>query len=66
MAVDQAAYIKEWRKTETGRESLSRQKRRAKAKARALADLAERHVAEYEALFAGHLQQIEAEASLDN
>lgn len=54
-------YMREWRRTENGRQALRKQKQRQKAKHRALIMLAERHVAEFDALFIMHLANVERE-----
>lgn len=54
-------YMREWRKTENGAIALRKQKQRDKARRRALAALAERHVAEFDALLTMHLAAIERE-----
>lgn len=52
---DPAAYIKEWRRTPTGKASLEAQKRRDAAKRAAVKDLIAAHGAEYRRLLAQHL-----------
>lgn len=54
-------YMREWRQTENGRAALAIQKRRDKARRRALNELAQRHVAEFDALLIMHLANVERE-----
>lgn len=54
-------WMREYRQTEEGRATLARQRIRAKARQRALADLAELHTGEFEALLTMHLDRIQRE-----
>lgn len=54
-------YMREYRQTDAGRESLRKAKQRQKARARALADLAELHDGEFETLLTMHLDRIQRE-----
>lgn len=60
--VTHAEYMKNWRHTPGGKESLDRQKRRARARFRALNILANRYPTEYEALLENELKRVDAEA----
>jgi hypothetical protein len=54
-------YIREWRKTDSGRESLRQQKQRDRAKARAIFLLIDAHPGEYDVFFEMELARIKRE-----
>lgn len=59
--VSKADYIREWRKTPAGQESLRQQKQRERAKARAIVLLIDAHDEEYDVYFQMALNRIKAE-----
>lgn len=56
-----AEYMKQYRRSPEGQYALGVQKQRDKARRRALSELADKHVAEFEALFAEHLKRVKEE-----
>ena len=54
-------WMREYRKTEAGQAALVQQRRRNKARQRALADLAELHPEEFHSLLTMHLYRIQRE-----
>lgn len=54
-------YMREWRTTPSGKVALELQRRRQKARNRALAELARRHASEFDLLFIMHLANVERE-----
>lgn len=54
-------YMRDWRLTDSGQDSMRRQKRRDKARKRALSLLAKRHKDEFEALLTMFLAELERE-----
>lgn len=54
-------YMREWRQTENGQAALRKQKRRDKARRRALAQLAELHSAQFATLLTMHEEILEQE-----
>jgi hypothetical protein len=54
-------YMREWRQTPAGQAALAKQKRREKARARALSALAELHASEFAELLRIELVKLECE-----
>ena len=64
MATNSANYIREWRKTPSGQAAMEDQKRREKAKRRALTKLAQMHPDEFSVLFKIELKGVLDEAGI--
>lgn len=65
MASNSADYIREWRKTPSGQAAMEDQKRREKAKRRALTKLAQAYPREFKMLLKAELKTLDLEVSVD-